>query len=56
MRNFILILSVLIAGTITAQDLPKNYNQLIAKVEPELIQWRRHFHQNPELSNREYKM
>jgi hypothetical protein len=25
------------------------------KLEPKVIEWRRHFHQNPELSNREFK-
>ena len=24
-------------------------------VEPKVIEWRRHFHQNPELSNREFE-
>jgi amidohydrolase len=47
-------MSLLIAGNSMAQELPKNYAQLLEKVEPELIQWRRHFHQNPELSNREF--
>ncbi len=28
---------------------------LINKVEPKVIEWRRHFHQYPELSNREFK-
>ncbi len=28
---------------------------LVNKVEDKVIAWRRHFHQNPELSNREYK-
>ena len=37
-----------------AQELPKNYASLIKTVEPELISWRRHFHENPELSNREF--
>ena len=35
--------------TVARDDLEK----LIAAVEPELIQWRRHLHQHPELSNRE---
>ena len=39
---------------LNAQDLPKNYTQLVKEVEPDLISWRRHFHENPELSNREY--
>ncbi|MBP8240564.1 MAG: amidohydrolase, partial [Saprospiraceae bacterium] len=29
--------------------------ELAKKVEPEVIQWRRHLHQYPELSNREFK-
>ena len=54
MRKLLFAMSLLIAGNSIAQELPKNYAQLLEKVEPELIQWRRHFHQNPELSNREY--
>ena len=54
MRKLLFAISLLIAGNSIAQELPKNYAQLLEKVEPELIQWRRHFHQNPELSNREY--
>ena len=29
--------------------------QLIDAIEPQMIEWRRHFHENPELSNREFK-
>jgi len=29
--------------------------QDIIDVEDKLIEWRRHFHQNPELSNQEFK-
>ena len=29
--------------------------QTYAEIEPKVIDWRRHFHQNPELSNREFK-
>ena len=54
MRNLLFAISLLIAVNSIAQELPKSYAQLVEKVEPELIQWRRHFHQNPELSNREY--
>jgi amidohydrolase len=51
-----LFIAVLLVSTFTsnAQELPKNYNNLIKEVEPQLIQWRRHFHENPELSNREF--
>ena len=36
-----------------SQSLPADLDRLIAAVEPELLQWRRHLHQHPELSNRE---
>ena len=35
------------------QSLSADIDKLTAAVEPELIQWRRYLHQNPELSNRE---
>ena len=38
-----------------AQDLPKNFDALLKEVEPQLISWRQHFHEFPELSNREFK-
>ena len=38
-----------------AQDLPKNFTTLLNEVEPQLISWRQHFHEFPELSNREFK-
>ncbi len=30
-------------------------DQMVKKIEPKVIEWRRHFHQYPELSNREVK-
>lgn len=36
-------------------NLYSQVDQLADKVEPKVIEWRRHFHQNPELSNREFK-
>jgi amidohydrolase len=38
-----------------AQSLSPEIDKLTTAVEPELIQWRRHLHQNPELSNREFE-
>ena len=35
--------------------LPARLEQLARGIEPKVIEWRRHFHQNPELSNREIK-
>ncbi len=31
---------------------PANYLQLVKDITPQLTTWRRHFHENPELSNR----
>jgi len=53
MRKIFLSLLVLVTISSIAQDLPKNYASLLKEVEPELIAWRRHFHEFPELSNRE---
>ncbi|HJR59290.1 MAG TPA: amidohydrolase [Vicinamibacterales bacterium] len=41
------------AGPAAAQSLAGEIDKLTAAVEPELIAWRRHLHQHPELSNRE---
>ena len=32
-----------------------NVDELADKVEPDVIKWRHHFHEFPELSNREFK-
>jgi amidohydrolase len=53
MRKFLLGLFLTSALVADAQELPKAYNQLIKEVEAPMIQWRRHFHEFPELSNRE---
>ena len=45
---------VLLFMSSSAQDMPKNYAALLKEVEPQLISWRRHFHEFPELSNREF--
>ena len=50
----LLFLSLLAANTVFAQKRPQ-VEQLADKIEPQLIEWRRHFHQFPELSNREVK-
>ncbi len=44
---------LLIAVSTSAQELPANYEQLIKAETPKVIEWRRYFHQYPELSNRE---
>jgi amidohydrolase len=59
MRKFLytVILSILLLD-VSAQVNPKIQTKLDAMakdVEPKVIEWRRHFHQYPELSNREFK-
>jgi amidohydrolase len=38
----------------SAQNLPNAYDQLVKDEMPKVVEWRRYFHQNPELSNREF--
>jgi amidohydrolase len=47
-----LLALLLIVNTLTAQQ---SLEQDILEIEDKLIEWRRDFHQNPELSNREFK-
>ncbi len=54
------LLFLLTAGTLplVSQTNPKvqaRADQYVREVEAKVIQWRRHFHQYPELSNREFK-
>ncbi|WP_286262927.1 amidohydrolase [Thalassotalea atypica] len=39
----------------TATHADHDVAKLATKIEPEVIKWRRHFHQHPELSNREFE-
>ena len=49
---FIFLFSV---NVIFAVDMSKEINQATDKISPKLVEWRRHLHQFPELSNREFK-
>ena len=51
----LLSLTIALVSQVSAapQSLSADIDKLTAAVEPELIQWRRYLHQNPELSNRE---
>ena len=48
-----LILFSLIAPVL-AIDMSAEIDAATAKIMPQVVQWRRHFHQNPELGNREF--
>ncbi len=52
MQKLTLVLLFLLSVGITAQS--KKINTLVDNVESKVIEWRRHFHENPELSNREF--
>ena len=54
MKNLSLLSSIALLTAITSingQIKDASFNNL----EPNLIEWRHHLHQNPELSNREFK-
>jgi amidohydrolase len=53
MRKGLTLLFVCITATLSAQ-LPASYEQLVKEATPRVVEWRRYFHQNPELSNREF--
>jgi len=55
MKNFIFCLLALSFGLVQAQIESQQLNTSINNIEPQLIEWRRHLHANPELSNREVK-
>lgn len=42
-------------SSISNKDLKGKIDMLVDQIEPKVIEWRRHIHQNPELSNREFK-
>lgn len=54
MKQYAIFIATMFCLTAEAQVLPKNFNNLTKQVEPSLIEWRRHFHEFPELSNREF--
>ena len=54
-KTTILITLLCITGIAFAQKNDKKIRVLSEGVEKKVIEWRRHIHQNPELSNREFK-
>lgn len=50
-----IILSLLIVSISYGQNNDNKIKTLSEKVEAKVIEWRRHIHQNPELSNREFE-
>lgn len=57
MKKLCVLLSLiaLFSNFAAAQDMSGSIDDSTAKIMPQVIQWRRHLHQYPELSNREFK-
>lgn len=53
MKKLLFLLFTMLCFSVQAQSA-KVY-KMIDDIEPKMIEWRRYFHQNPELSNREFK-
>ena len=54
MKLFNLILLLFCLSSAQANNIYKKIETLSSKVEKSVVKWRRHIHQNPELSNREF--
>jgi amidohydrolase len=54
MYKHILWLALLAPLGIQAQITPSQLDTLAAEAQPQVVEWRRWFHENPELSNREF--
>jgi amidohydrolase len=52
---FLFLVSSVSGFAQVSTKLQANVDKMAKEIEPKLIEWRRHFHQNPELSNREVK-
>ena len=52
---YLLLAFILLAGIAPAQNHSSIISQKAQAILPKMIEWRRHLHQYPELSNREYK-
>lgn len=53
MKNICLIAFIVISGSLQSQNYAALIESKSAAVLPKVIEWRRHLHQHPELSNRE---
>ncbi|MFT6336687.1 MAG: amidohydrolase [Saprospiraceae bacterium] len=51
----LLLLSILFIPESNAQSLNEKADTKAVALEKQVIEWRRHFHENPELSNREFE-
>ena len=54
MRGFLVVFSLLFVVGAQAEIAPEQIDKAAAAVQPQVVEWRRWFHANPELSNREF--
>ena len=54
MLRIIFCLLILLPASAQAQISPQQLDNLASAAQPQVVQWRRWFHENPELSNREF--
>ena len=55
MMKAIFCLFAILPLAVQAQLTPERLDRLASEAQPQVVEWRRWFHQNPELSNREFK-
>jgi amidohydrolase len=57
MKKILLLLSLVIGSSVFAfgQDMSREIEAATQKLMPQIVAWRRHVHENPELGNREFK-
>lgn len=51
----VVLIFLFAAHSVFAVDMSKEINAATDKIKPQIVEWRRHLHQYPELSNREFK-
>ena len=54
MLRLFLPLLILLPSALHAEISPQQLDKLASATQPQVVQWRRWFHENPELSNREF--
>ena len=55
MKKQLIILLLLLSGANTDAQIEQSILNDIEDIESQVIDWRHYFHENPELSNREFK-
>lgn len=54
-KNLLSVLTIALALSVSAQKFDKQIEKMVAQTEKDVIEWRHWFHENAELSNREFE-